>query len=152
MRLKESYPEVVRGFSKGGLKAAGSGVWHMRNVRAAPPSLVASIRTLNKNLMVPFFPFNSGQRMLAQAIPDKSKSSRVQCVMRQHMQNLGKLGAPGWLRRLSIGLLILAQVTISRFGSSSPVSDSALTVRSLLGVFSLSLFLPLPPSSSLSPK
>ena len=52
-----------------------------------------------------------------------------------------QLGVPGWLSRLSIRLLILAQVMISRFGSSSPTSASVLVVQSLLGILSLPLCL-----------
>ena len=48
------------------------------------------------------------------------------------------MGAPGWLSRLSVRLLILAQVTISGFMGLSPASSSALTTRSLLGSLSLS--------------
>ena len=52
-------------------------------------------------------------------------------------------GASGWLSRLGVQLLILAQVLISQFmGSSpawSPTSGSVLTVWSLLGIFSLPL-------------
>ena len=47
-----------------------------------------------------------------------------------------KTGAPGWLRRLSIWLLILAQVMISWFVSSSPASGSVLPVQRLLGILS----------------
>ena len=50
-------------------------------------------------------------------------------------------GAPGWLSRLSVGLLVWAQVVISWFVSSSPPLGSVLTVRSLLGILSPSLFL-----------
>ena len=55
-------------------------------------------------------------------------------------------GAPGWLNRLSVQLLISAQVTIL------PFVKSALTVWSLLGILSLSLSAPpsLPLSLSLS--
>ena len=49
------------------------------------------------------------------------------------------LGTPGWLNLLSVQLLILAQVMISQFVSSSPASGSVLTVRSLLGILSPSL-------------
>ena len=66
------------------------------------------------------------------------------------VQDLYILGEPGWLSRLSVQLLISAQVTISRFVGSSPVSGSALTVRSLLGILSLSLSLFAPPSLALS--
>ena len=55
-------------------------------------------------------------------------------------------GALGWLSRLSLWLLILAQVMISQFVGSSPTSGSSLTVWSLLGILSLSL----PYSCSLS--
>ena len=48
-------------------------------------------------------------------------------------------GAPGWFRRLSVRLLISAQVMISQFMRSSPASGSALTVWSLLGILSPSL-------------
>ena len=51
------------------------------------------------------------------------------------------LGAPGGLGRVSVRLLISAQVTISRFVGSSPVLGSARTVWSLLGILSLSLSL-----------
>ena len=57
-------------------------------------------------------------------------------------------GAPGWLRRLSVQLLILAQVMISRFVRSSPRSGSVLPGQSVLRVLSLSL--PLLHSSVLS--
>ena len=60
---------------------------------------------------------------------------------------------PGWLSWLSVRLLILAQVMISRFVSLSPRLGSALTVWNLLGILSLSLSLslPLPCSLMLSP-
>ena len=45
-------------------------------------------------------------------------------------------GAPGWLSRLSIWLLVSTQVLISQFVSSSPMSSSALTVWSLFGILS----------------
>ena len=54
------------------------------------------------------------------------------------------LGAPGWLSRLSIRLLILAQVMTSRFTGQSSASGSVLTARSLPGILSLPLSLPLP--------
>ena len=54
------------------------------------------------------------------------------------------LGAPGWLSRLSIRLLILAQVLISWLAGSSNMSGPGLTARSLLGILSLPLSLPLP--------
>ena len=61
-------------------------------------------------------------------------------------------GAPGWLSRLSVRP---AQVMISRFVSSSPVSGSVLTTQSLelLWILCLPLSLPLPCSClvSLSP-
>ena len=47
------------------------------------------------------------------------------------------LGAPGWLSRLNDQLLILAQVMISRLGTSSPTSSSVLTAQGLLGILSL---------------
>ena len=52
-----------------------------------------------------------------------------------------KTGVPGWLSQLSVRLLILAQVMISRFVGWSPVSVSVLTAQSLLGSLSLSLSL-----------
>ena len=52
----------------------------------------------------------------------------------------------GWLSQLSIQLLILAQVMISWFVSSSPTSGSELTVQNLLGILSLPLSLRLPNS------
>ena len=53
---------------------------------------------------------------------------------------------PGWLIQLGIQVLISAQVRISWFVGSSPVLGSALTVQSLLGILSLSLW----PSPALS--
>ena len=59
--------------------------------------------------------------------------------------------APGWLSQLSIRLLVLAQVMISWFLSSSPRLGSALSSQSLLGdSFSPSLSAPPPLSLSLS--
>ena len=59
------------------------------------------------------------------------------------------LGVPKWFSWLSVPLLISAQVMISRFVDSSPVSGSALTAWSLLGILSppLSLSLSAPPPS-----
>ena len=54
------------------------------------------------------------------------------------------LGAPGWLSRLSIQLLISSHVMISQFTSSSSTSGSVLTAGSLLGILCLPLSLPLP--------
>ena len=51
-------------------------------------------------------------------------------------------GTPGWLSRLSIWLLVSAQVNISRFLSSNPESGSVL-LQNLLEI-SLPLSLPLP--------
>ena len=68
-------------------------------------------------------------------------------------KKIKKGGAPWWLSQLSIRFLILAQVMISWFKSSSPASGSMLIVGSLLGILSLSLFLcPSPPWLSLSLK
>ena len=47
-------------------------------------------------------------------------------------------GTPGWLSRLSTRLLILAQVMISWFVSSSPTLSSVLPVWTLRGILSLS--------------
>ena len=44
------------------------------------------------------------------------------------------MGAPGWLSRLSVPLLVSAQVMISQFVSSSPASGPMLTARSLLRI------------------
>ena len=52
-------------------------------------------------------------------------------------------GAPVWLSRLSLRLLISAQVMISRFVGLCPGSGSALTAQRLLGILSLPLSLPL---------
>ena len=51
-------------------------------------------------------------------------------------------GAPRWHSRLSVRLLISAQVMISQFVSSSPASGSVLMVQSLLGILSLPLSAP----------
>ena len=55
---------------------------------------------------------------------------------------------PGWLSWLSVRLLISAQVVISQFMSSSPMSGLVLTVWSLLGILSPSLSAPSPRSLS----
>ena len=49
---------------------------------------------------------------------------------------------PGWHSPLSVQRLISAEVMISGFMSLSPVSGSALTVQSLLGILSLLLSAP----------
>ena len=51
-------------------------------------------------------------------------------------------GTAGWLSRLSVRLLVSAQVMILQFVSSSPVSASALTVQRLLRILSLPLSAP----------
>ena len=66
-----------------------------------------------------------------------------------HRTERSPRGAPGWLSRLSVRLLMLAQVMIPRFGSSSSVSGSALAGRSLLGILSLPLSAPPPLTRSL---
>ena len=63
---------------------------------------------------------------------------------------MSTLGAPGWLSHLTVQLLILAKVMISRFGRSSPASGSALMAWSLLGILSVSLSLCPSPASFLS--
>ena len=57
---------------------------------------------------------------------------------------------PGWLSQSSVQFLIPAQVMVSQFVSLSPASGSALTVRSLLGIFSLLPSLSAPPLLSLA--
>ena len=52
---------------------------------------------------------------------------------------MSEFGASGWLSQLSVRLLVLAQVMVSRFVGSSPSSGSALTV---LGSLPLSPSLP----------
>ena len=68
---------------------------------------------------------------------------RFQMQLSSHLSHCikGYFGAPGGLSQLSIQLLILAQVMISRFMNSSPVLGSVLTVQSLLGILSPSLCL-----------
>ena len=60
------------------------------------------------------------------------KSEKKHCPLRYTTE-----GCLRGLSRLSIGHLISAQVTISRFTGSSPASGSVLTVQSLLGILSL---------------
>ena len=77
-----------------------------------------------------------------------NESGNLQAT-RTHCLKHSELTCPGasWgLSRLSLQPLILAQVTLSRFVSSSPVSGSVLTMQNLLGIISLSLC----PSLSLS--
>ena len=59
---------------------------------------------------------------------------------------------PGWLSRLSVRLLILAQVMISQPVSLSPALGSALTMQRLRGILSPSLFAPPPLALSISIK
>ena len=59
-------------------------------------------------------------------------------------------GAPRWLSRLSVQLLVPTQVMISWYVGSSSMLASVPTAWSLLGILSLPLFLTLPHSSSLS--
>ena len=59
---------------------------------------------------------------------------------------------PGWLSRLSIGLLISAQVMISRFVSSSPALGSLLSAQSLLQTLCPPVSAPLPLTHSLKNK
>ena len=59
-------------------------------------------------------------------------------------------GVPWWLSWLSVQLLISVQVMTSWFVSSSPASDFALTVQSLLEILSLPLSLFLFPTCTLS--
>ena len=51
--------------------------------------------------------------------------------------NMLIMGAPGWLNRLSAGLVILAQVVTSGVRGIQPQSLGSLSVGSLLGVLSL---------------
>ena len=64
-------------------------------------------------------------------------------TLRRENKNLQGDGALGRLSPLSVRLLVSAQVVISQFVGSSPVSGSVLIVWSLLGIFSLSLSLSL---------
>ena len=48
-------------------------------------------------------------------------------------------GAPGWLSRLSVRLLVSVQVMISQFLGLNSALGSVLRVGSLLGILSLSL-------------
>ena len=48
------------------------------------------------------------------------------------------LRAPVWLSRLSVQLLVLAQIITSQLVEASPALGSALTAQSLLGILSLS--------------
>ena len=59
-------------------------------------------------------------------------------------------GVLGWLIQLSVQLLISAQGMVLRFVRTRPVLVSALTVWSLLGIFSPPLSLPLPCSHELA--
>ena len=61
-----------------------------------------------------------------------------------------RMGAPGWLSRLNIQLLISAWVMSAQFVGWSLVSGSALTAQSLPGILSLPLSQPLFVSLSLS--
>ena len=62
----------------------------------------------------------------------------------EYILYLRKVQAPEWLSWLSVWFLVSAQVMISQFMKWSPASGSVLTVRSLLGILSLPLSLPLP--------
>ena len=71
-----------------------------------------------------------------------------------HLENGGEIKivfrVPGWLSRLGVQLLVLVQVMISRFVSSSPTPGTVLTARSLLGILSLLLSCPPAHTHSLS--
>ena len=60
--------------------------------------------------------------------------------------------APGLLSQLSVQLLILTQVMISQFVSSSPTTGTVLTAQSLFRILSVPLSDPLPLDLSLSLK
>ena len=89
-----------------------------------------------------------GQAILDQLQPSHPKSDKLPAVKKNKNK---KTGASGWLSWLSIQLLILAQVMISRFMRSSPALGSVLAVQILLGLsLPLSLSHPLLLSLSLS--
>ena len=56
---------------------------------------------------------------------------------RSHALDQLKVTEPGWLSWLSVQLLLLAQVMISRIVGLSPVLGSQLTAWSMLGILSL---------------
>ena len=60
------------------------------------------------------------------------------------------VGAPGWLSRLSVRLLISAQGVMSWFVGPGPALSCVRTAGSLLGILSLSPSLSAPPLLSLS--
>ena len=80
----------------------------------------------------------------------KSRSPTDSEVPRLRLVKSKWTEASGGLSRLSVWLLVSAQVMISRFVSSSPASGSALTVWSPLGIPSVSLSLRPAPAHSLS--
>ena len=73
------------------------------------------------------------------------------CEMRFQFLKILNTGAPGWLSLLILRLLVSAQVMISQFRSSSPLSGSALTAAgSAWDSLAPSLSLPLPHLLSIS--
>ena len=67
----------------------------------------------------------------------------VRCSQKHVSSSMHQLGAPGWLSRLSIWLLVLAQVMILWFVSLSPPSGSSpMLGRAWLGFSLLSLSAP----------
>ena len=89
-------------------------------------------------------------RQSVRCLPLPSEPSSLAMAAREQAFNLSwkvmGLGVPGWFGRLSVRLLISAQVMISWFVGLSPASGSVMIAWSLLGILSLPLFLPLPPS------
>ena len=70
------------------------------------------------------------------------KSGLVRCAQSWGQCERGHGGAPGWLSRLSVQLLVLAQVMILRFVSSRPTWGCVLIAWSLLVILSPSLSAP----------
>ena len=111
-------------------------------VRAAPGQLEVGG---GGSIYTPDAGRHAGLESLLSLWPDFSKASARELIP-QELASRGAWG--GWLSRLSIRLLISAQVMIPRFVSLSPALGFALTALGLLGILSLPLSLPLPPRNS----
>ena len=94
-----------------------------------------------RTLQHSFYLFNSNKQFrLQKKSPNLGMEIRELTTLQKHTS-----GVPGWLRWLSIRLLISAQVMISQFVRSRPMLGSVLIVWSLLRILSsppsLSIFL-----------
>ena len=131
-----------------------------RNSKNISPASLGTMTSSYKAIVVPNYPWRSISPLLPlhaagnHRLNWRSHDGRRlnPCIITWRRATLEKLcGAPGWLNRFCDQFLILAQVMISRFLSSSPGSGSALRAWNLHGIISLCLSLS-PPTRARSLK